>query len=337
MTMAGQRRLDHTVALLATAVSEGTPGHFIETGVWRGGMSFMAAKALEILASVESERSGVATPPRLTYLCDSFSGIPEQRVYGANRNHAHPVEGMDRDAHRYDILNHNSVARVKEDAALMQLGPTLRYVVGYFNESLPRLVRDEPSISFLTIRLDGDACEAAGTQTVVLARLELTRFRVPTATDWSTYEALAVLYPRLSPGVRTASLPVVVQIELMLRAIWLHAGGFVIIDDFTDWHTCRAAVDRYRAEQRITAPIVLVPHKGSECVRGAYWRKPGGAVKDAPLCLAGGPGAIRVAGSYNPGRHVPVGPPSGSWSSPATQFLQRAKYVPPAQIFMCIK
>jgi hypothetical protein len=31
------------------------------------------------------------------------------------------------------------------------------------------------------------------------------------------------------------------------------AGGFVIIDDFTDWTTCREAVDRYRAEQRIAA------------------------------------------------------------------------------------
>ena len=47
--------------------------------------------------------------------------------------------------------------QVREDAAMMKLGPTLRWVPGYFNESLPRLAREEPSLSFLTIRLDGDA------------------------------------------------------------------------------------------------------------------------------------------------------------------------------------
>ena len=66
-------------------------------------------------------------------------------------------------------------SQVREDAAMMKLGPTLRWVPGYFNESLPRLAREEPSLTFLTIRLDGDAY-------------------------WSTYEALTVLYPRLSPG-----------------------------------------------------------------------------------------------------------------------------------------
>jgi O-methyltransferase len=175
MTMAGQRRLDHTVAIIATAIADGIPGHFIETGVWRGGMSFMAAKALEVLATIETERTGVATPPRLVYLCDSFAGIPEQTSYGRGRDHVHPASGLDRKAHSFGILNDNSVDRVREDAARVNLGPTLRWVPGYFNESLPRLARDEPSLTFLTIRLDGDAY-------------------------WSTYEALTVLYPRLSPG-----------------------------------------------------------------------------------------------------------------------------------------
>ena len=129
------------------------------------------------------------------------------------------------------------------------------------------------------------------------------------------------------------------------------AGGFVIIDDFTDWTTCREAVDRYRAEQRITAPVVLVPHKRNEVVRGAYWRKPREGSKlgkgqpehsklgsPPPLCVGdGGHGAVRVPGSYNPSNAVPVGPPASVWSSPATNSWKLEQYVPPAQIYMCTK
>lgn len=67
MSMAGQRRLDHIVALLATVVSEGVAGHFIETGVWHGGMSFLAAKTLDVL--------GESPNARHAYLCDSFQGM----------------------------------------------------------------------------------------------------------------------------------------------------------------------------------------------------------------------------------------------------------------------
>jgi Macrocin-O-methyltransferase (TylF) len=123
LTMAGQRRLDHTVAVLATAINDGIPGHFIETGVWRGGMSFMAAKTLEVLAALETERTGVATPPRLVYLADSFSGIPEQTAYGSGRDHVHAVKEMDRTAHTTSILNNNSLRRVREGAAMMRPGP----------------------------------------------------------------------------------------------------------------------------------------------------------------------------------------------------------------------
>eukprot|EP00966_Prymnesium_polylepis_P305153 7051745-Prymnesium_polylepis.1 len=53
MSMAGMRKLDHFVATVATAVEECVPGHVIETGVWRGGASLLAAKTLELLGAVE--------------------------------------------------------------------------------------------------------------------------------------------------------------------------------------------------------------------------------------------------------------------------------------------
>ena len=38
---------------MAKAVSDGVPGAFMETGVWRGGLCFLVAKALELVAARE--------------------------------------------------------------------------------------------------------------------------------------------------------------------------------------------------------------------------------------------------------------------------------------------
>ena len=148
VSMAGQRRLDHVAALIATAVAEGRPGHFIETGVWRGGLSFLAARTFDVLGA-----------DRLVYLCDSFSGIPDQKAYGAGRRRARPPDGSEQDgrAHLLDILNSNSEARVRADAALFGLEATrLRFVPGYFNASLPALLSREPEVVFAVM------CDARG-------------------------------------------------------------------------------------------------------------------------------------------------------------------------------
>lgn len=60
----------------------------------------------------------------------------------------------------------------------------------------------------------------------------------------STRDALAALYHRVSPG------------------------GFVIIDDYGALDQCAAAVEDFRAEHGITAPITMIDW----C--GAFWRKP---------------------------------------------------------------
>jgi Macrocin-O-methyltransferase (TylF) len=68
VSMAGARRIDHFSSAIAQAITDKIPGHVIETGVWRGGSSFMAAKTIELLGESDS---------RLVYLCDSFRGIPK--------------------------------------------------------------------------------------------------------------------------------------------------------------------------------------------------------------------------------------------------------------------
>ena len=257
LSMAGQRRLDSFSALVATAVEDGVPGHVIETGVWRGGMSFMAAKTLELL--------GASAAGRLTYLADSFRGIPDQVAYkpaiqaNVTLKHLSMQSGLDLHSHTYEILNNNNVQRVMKDAQAVGLDMSrLRFVEGYFNDSLPALIRAEPALQFAVVRLDGD-------------------------TFFSTYEAIEILYPHLSPD------------------------GFLIVDDYLDWKTCRAAIDTYRTVHGIKEPIVAVPHNSTEIVRGVYWRKSsrqalqvvsnGGALSNLSLCASCPQGSLRPAGA----------------------------------------
>jgi O-methyltransferase len=48
----------------------------------------------------------------------------------------------------------------------------------------------------------------------------------------------------------------------------LSSGGYIIIDDYGAIQNCKQAVDDYRAEHNIVAPIVTVDWTG------VYWRKP---------------------------------------------------------------
>lgn len=161
-SMAGSRRIDNYAALVATCIQDGVQGHVIETGVWKGGASFVAAKVIELLGQAAS---------RTVYLCDSFSGIPKAFKGGKSG-----INSQDSKAHNLEILNDNAVERVNHSAALFGLDMShLKFEVGYFNESLPALVAREPSVRFSVVRLDGD-------------------------TYFSTMDALSVLYPRLNAG-----------------------------------------------------------------------------------------------------------------------------------------
>jgi O-methyltransferase len=60
----------------------------------------------------------------------------------------------------------------------------------------------------------------------------------------STMDSLLNLYPKLS------------------------VGGYVIIDDYGGIEACRKAVDEFRANRRIEAPITKIDRLG------VYWKKP---------------------------------------------------------------
>jgi O-methyltransferase len=280
LSMIGARRLDHFVALIVTVIDDDIPGHIIETGVWRGGASFLAAKTIELVGESES---------RHVYMCDSFVGIPLPP--------AHLLQWKDDlYAHSLHYFNISGPSRVIRDAQLFGLDMSHIHIVeGYFNESLPKLIITQPDMRFSIIRLDGD-------------------------TYFSTYDAIDALYPHLSPG------------------------GFVVVDDYSDWPGCRDAIDAYRLKHGISdsdEPLIMIPHQHGEIVRGVYWRKK----MDRPLKQCVGDGtdpdhsdeedgtdrrlslrkkksdlklkqgkisrsALRVRNSYNPGQLVKM-PPEG--------------------------
>ena len=161
LTMIGARRLHNFAAIVSLVVNEGIHGDIIETGVWRGGASFLAAKTLELLCD-----------DRKVYMADSFSGIPDMP-----KDLKHYKGWVkDNSASRIEILNKNSVESVKRDLEVFGVNKSkVVFVEGYFNESLPRLVEHVNAPIFSVIRLDGD-------------------------TYYSTMDSLKALYPRLSPG-----------------------------------------------------------------------------------------------------------------------------------------
>ena len=289
LSMAGQRRLESFSALVATAVEDGVPGHVIETGVWRGGASFMVAKTLELMR----ERAA----SRRVYLADSFQGIPDKKTYrpagsmaeAANQPaetklraaptgilarikaalHPPPPDpnwSLDDIVHRFGILNNNSASRVMADARRLGLDMSrLRFVVGYFNESLPALIRAEPDVQFAVVRLDGD-------------------------TFFSTYEAIELLYPRLSDG------------------------GFLIVDDDLKrgprW--CRGgSVANLNGS---AACACAMGGRTSTCCRGRCHRRSGrdGGASCASSCA---PGSRRAEARPLATRHTGLGPPTDAFAS----------------------
>ncbi len=74
-------------------------------------------------------------------------------------------------------------------------------------------------------------------------------------------EAISVL--RLDGDLYQSTMDALVSLEPKVSS-----GGFVLVDDYGGWEPCRAAVDDYRRQHGITAPIETVDWTG------VWWRKP---------------------------------------------------------------
>ena len=143
---------------------------------------------------------------RRVFVADSFAGLPPPDVS------AYPKDEGDR--HHEQLFLDVSRQQVEENFRLYGLlDSQVVFLEGWFKDTLPKA----PTDAFCVMRLDGDMYQ-------------------------STMEALANLYPRLSPG------------------------GYCIIDDY-DIPRCREAVEDYRSDQRIASPIQAIDQSG------VFWQK----------------------------------------------------------------
>lgn len=138
LTMLGLARLDDLQQCVESAVRNGVPGDLIETGSWRGGAAILMRATLDSLGARE----------RTVWVADSFQGFPAaDRPDGA--------ADLSADLAAFDFL---AVPReeVEENFARFGLARGVRFVPGFFEDTLPELAGREWSL----VRLDGDTYDA---------------------------------------------------------------------------------------------------------------------------------------------------------------------------------
>jgi O-methyltransferase len=135
-TMVGVRRLENLRDLTQRVLDENTPGHFIETGVWRGGCCILMRG---ILAANE-------VLDRNIYVADSFKGLPPPKIEqdAGDLHYTFPELAVSEaqvraNFERYGLLDDQVV-----------------FVSGLFQDTL-KLLDVSP---FSLLRLDGDMYES---------------------------------------------------------------------------------------------------------------------------------------------------------------------------------
>jgi len=143
---------------------------------------------------------------RTVWLADSFKGLPPS-------THAVDVaEGIKLDGIPTLAVSEETVRA--NFARYGLLDDQVQFLVGWFKDTLPAA----PIQQLAVARLDGDLYE-------------------------STWDAITVLYPKLSPG------------------------GFLIVDDYGAIPACARAIQDYRTEHAITEPVEQIDWTG------VFWRK----------------------------------------------------------------
>ncbi|MGF1447317.1 MAG: TylF/MycF family methyltransferase [Pikeienuella sp.] len=196
-SMIGSVRMRNLRDLAERVLSEGIPGDFIETGVWRGGACVYLRAILKA--------HGVAD--RTVWVADSFAGLPppDAQAYPADKGDRH---------HRNSAL---AVPRHEVEEVFRRYGlydEQVRFLEGWFKETLP----EAPIERLALLRVDGDMYG-------------------------STWEALAALYDRVSPG------------------------GFVIVDDYGAVKACAQAVHDFLERRGENPDIIRVDWTG------VWWRR----------------------------------------------------------------
>jgi O-methyltransferase len=138
-TMVGLERMRSVRRCVETVLTDGVPGHLIEAGAWRGGVSILMRGVLK----------AYAVEDRTVWVADSFSGLPPSDP------DRHPADsGSDMHKMRWLAV---PVEEVRENFKRYGLlDDQVRFVEGWFRDTLPAL-RDVP---WSVVRIDGDMYES---------------------------------------------------------------------------------------------------------------------------------------------------------------------------------
>ena len=110
LTMVGERKLAQLLGLLHETLD--LPGHFVQLGTWRGGVGILVRAFYHVYGE-----------PRLVWLCDSYDGLPA--LFDSEQKFA-------------DDFLRVSLDEVQDNFRTFGLlDNQVRFVTGFFNESLP--------------------------------------------------------------------------------------------------------------------------------------------------------------------------------------------------------
>jgi hypothetical protein len=138
-TMVGLTRLANVRELIERVLRDGTPGDFMEAGVWRGGATiYMRA----VLACHDVR-------DRTVWVADSFQGLPAS-------DPSHFPADAERDFSHYADLRVGIETVKKNFARYGLLDDQVRFVEGWFADTLP----NAPVERLAVLRLDADLYES---------------------------------------------------------------------------------------------------------------------------------------------------------------------------------
>lgn len=137
-TMIGRKRLGNFRMLIERVLQDNIPGDIIETGVWRGGASIMAAAVMTAYGAQD----------RRIIVADSFEGLPPpSEAFPADmgsdlhesRELAVSLEEVENNFRKFDLLSDQVV-----------------FLKGWFRDTMPHV----PAERLAIMRLDGDMYES---------------------------------------------------------------------------------------------------------------------------------------------------------------------------------
>ncbi|MDW3217278.1 MAG: TylF/MycF/NovP-related O-methyltransferase [Acidimicrobiales bacterium] len=138
-TMVGRQRLADVRRCVDSVLADGVPGDFIETGVWRGGVTILMRGMLDAWGDAD----------RRVWVADSFQGLPAPDATAFPQDVGHDMSDVPTLAVSADQVRANF-------ARYGLLDDQVQFLEGWFRDTLPAAPIDQLAI----LRLDGDMYES---------------------------------------------------------------------------------------------------------------------------------------------------------------------------------